>query len=82
MKDAHEVLRLKEIELSRVTKEVEALRVAAPLLSDGWESADDDAAVSSHWTASGRPVQVPRAASADPQPEHVAEWKERTAGFP
>jgi hypothetical protein len=82
MKDAHEVLRLKEIELSRVTKEVEALRVAAPLLSDGWESADDKAAVSSHWTASGRPVQVPRVANADPQPEHAAEWKDGTAGFP
>jgi hypothetical protein len=82
MKDAHEVLRLKEIELSRVTKEVEALRVAAPLLSEGWESADDHAA-SSHWPASGRPVQVPRAANADPQPEHANdEWKERTAGFP
>jgi hypothetical protein len=34
MKHAYEVLRLKEIELSRVKAEVEALGIAAPLLSD------------------------------------------------
>ena len=82
MKDIYELLRRKELEISRLEIEVQALRVAAPLLSDGGESADDNAAVSSDWTASGRPVQVPRAANADPQPEHAAEWKERTAGFP
>jgi hypothetical protein len=39
MKNAYEVLRQKELEVSRVKKEVEALRVAAPLLSDGEEMA-------------------------------------------
>ena len=34
MKDAYEILRLKEIELSRVKAEVEALSIVAPLLSD------------------------------------------------
>jgi len=34
MKNVYEVLRQKELEVSRVEKEVEALRVAAPLLSD------------------------------------------------
>jgi hypothetical protein len=34
MKNAYEVLRQKEIELARLEKEVEALRLVAPLLSD------------------------------------------------
>jgi hypothetical protein len=39
MKNVYEVLRQKELEVSRVEKEVEALRVAAPLLSDHDDSA-------------------------------------------
>jgi hypothetical protein len=35
MRDVYEVLRQKELEVSRLKQEVEALRVAAPLLSDG-----------------------------------------------
>jgi len=34
MKNVYEVLRQKELEISRLKKEVEALRVAAPLLSE------------------------------------------------
>jgi len=34
MKNVYEVLRQKELELTRLEKEVEALRVAAPLLSE------------------------------------------------
>ena len=34
MKNVYEVLRQKELELARLEKEVEALRVVAPLLSD------------------------------------------------
>jgi hypothetical protein len=34
MKNVYEVLRQKELELTRLEKEVEALRVVAPLLSD------------------------------------------------
>jgi hypothetical protein len=40
MKNVYEVLRQKDLEVSRLQKEVEALRVAAPLLSDG--EAEDD----------------------------------------
>ena len=43
MKNVYEVLRQKELELARLEKEVEALRVAAPLLSDEKESATDTA---------------------------------------
>jgi hypothetical protein len=35
MRDVYEVLRQKELEVSRLKQEVDALRVAAPLLSDG-----------------------------------------------
>ena len=38
MKNVYEVLRQKELELTRLEKEVEALRVAAPLLSDEKET--------------------------------------------
>ena len=41
MKNVYEVLRQKELELARLEKEVEALRVAAPLLSDEKESVSD-----------------------------------------
>lgn len=34
MNDVYEVLRQKEVEVSRLQKEVQALRVAAPLLTD------------------------------------------------
>jgi hypothetical protein len=79
MKD---LLRLKEIELLKVKAEVEALRVTAPLLSDDREVGDDNAPASTRWTAPPRPLQVPRAANADPQPEHAAEWQEKARGWP
>ena len=41
MKNVYEVLRQKELEVSRVEKEVEALRVAAPLLSERDDAAYD-----------------------------------------
>ena len=41
MKNVYEVLRQKELELSRLEKEVEALRVAAPLLSEDKEAGAD-----------------------------------------
>lgn len=40
MKNVYEVLRQKELELARLEKEVEALRVAAPLLSEDKETID------------------------------------------
>jgi hypothetical protein len=82
MKDIYELLRQKEFEISRLEIEVEALRVAAPLLSDDREVGTDDQPTSTRWTAPTRPLQVPKAANADPQPEHAPEWKERIAGFP
>jgi hypothetical protein len=82
MKDAYEILRLKEIELSRVKAEVEALGIVAPLLSDDGDSGNANLPVTTRWTAPSRPVQVPKGTNNDPQPDHSAEWKARTAGFP
>ena len=42
MKDVYEVLRQKKLEVSRLQKEVEALRVAAPLLSEDGEAENDN----------------------------------------
>jgi hypothetical protein len=41
MRDVYEVLRQKELEMSRLQKEIEALRVAAPLLLADGEAEDD-----------------------------------------
>ena len=82
MKDAYEILRQKEIELSRVKAEVEALGIVAPLLSDDGDSGNADLPATTRWTAPPRPIQVPKGANTDPQPDHAPEWKTRTAGFP
>jgi hypothetical protein len=42
MKNVYEVLRQKELEVSRLKREVEALRLAAPLLSEGEEAGNDN----------------------------------------
>lgn len=38
MKDAYEVLRHKETELARIRREIESLRIVAPMLSDEFHS--------------------------------------------
>jgi hypothetical protein len=63
MKNVYEVLRQKELEVSRLEKEVEALRVAAPLLADG--EAEDD-----------RQPTLQRAVNDTPQPDNSG-WQDR-----
>jgi hypothetical protein len=83
MKDAYEVLRSKELEMETLAVEIEALRVVAPLLSDDGDSGNDSTPIAApRWTAPPRPIQVPKGANTDPQPDHAPEWKTRTAGFP
>jgi len=82
MKDVYELLRQKELEMSQLEIEVEALRIAAPLLSDDGDFSHDDKPTLTRWTAPTRPAQVPKAANTEPQPEHAAEWKQRNVGFP
>ena len=64
MKNVYEVLRQKELELSRLEKEVEALRVAAPLLSEDGEVENDN-----------QPT-LQRAVNDTPQPDHGG-WQDR-----
>jgi hypothetical protein len=82
MKNVYEVLRQKELEISKLKTEVEALRIVAPLLSDEGESSDNNESPSTRWPASSGPVQVPQAVNASPQPERSAEWKEKAKGWP
>jgi hypothetical protein len=64
MRDVYEVLRQKELEVSRLEKEVEALRVAAPLLLADGEAEDD------------RQPTLQRAVNDTPQPDHSG-WQDR-----
>jgi hypothetical protein len=62
MKNVYEVLRQKELELARLEKEVEALRVAAPLLSDDKDAMSDNV---------GKPTLAPAAVAAPQQPIRI-----------
>ena len=64
MKDAYEVLRQKEREVSRLKKEVEALRIAAPLVSEDGEVENDNQRT------------LPRAVNDTAQPDHSG-WQDR-----
>jgi hypothetical protein len=64
MKDVYAVLRQKELEQSRLQKEVEALRVAAPLLLADGEAEDYN-----------QPTSM-RAVNDTPQPDHSG-WQGR-----
>ncbi len=63
MRDVYEVLRQKELEQSRLAQEVEALRVAAPLLDDGESDIDNQ-------------PTLPRAVNDTPQPGHSG-WQDK-----
>jgi hypothetical protein len=63
MKDVYEVLRRKELDVSRLQKEVDALRVAAPLLADGEAENDNQ-------------PKLPHAVNATPQPDHSG-WQDK-----
>ncbi len=87
MKNVYEVLRQKELELARLEKEVEALRVAAPLLSDGNEAVAE--AVNSKptlaATAGQQPIRIPQpaapATSAQPA-ARAAGWEDTAKRWP
>jgi len=64
MKNVYEVLRQKELEKSRLEEEVEALRVAAPLLSEDGEANND------------KQPTLPRAVNENLQPDHSG-WQDK-----
>jgi len=86
MKNVYEVLRQKEMELTRLEKEVEALRVVAPLLSEEKEGATDLAkpalatAVNGPQPTARVPVQT--ASIPAPQPVRAAGWEDTAKRWP
>ncbi len=85
MKNVYEVLRQKELELARLEKEVEALRVAAPLLSDDKELlAEGTTNKPTLTTASQQPIRMtpPPAVTAAPPPARAAGWEETAKRWP
>lgn len=80
MKNVYEVLRQKELELSRLEKEVEALRVAAPLLSEDKESVSEAKPTLTSAVPTQQPIRIPQpAVAAAPQPARAAAGWEDTA---
>ena len=86
MKKVYEVLRQKEMELTRLEKEVEALRLVAPLLSEEKEMSADISKPALA-TAVGGP-QVPRIPVPTtptipaPQPVRAAGWEDTAKRWP
>jgi hypothetical protein len=87
MKNVYEVLRQKELELSRLEKEVEALRVAAPLLSDDKESlaeATNNKPTLASSIPTQQPIRIPQpAVSVSAQPAvRAAGWEDTAKRWP
>ncbi len=86
MKNVYEVLRQKELELARLEKEVEALRVAAPLLSDEGKDATGEGASKPTLATSTSPQQPIRlqqpAVNATPQTARAAGWEDTAKRWP
>jgi len=84
MKNVYEVLRQKELELARLEKEVEALRVAAPLLSDDKEALEATNNKPT-LTTPQQPIRIPQPAAAvtPPQPARAAVgWEDTSKRWP
>jgi hypothetical protein len=86
MRNVYEVLRQKELELARLEKEVEALRVAAPLLSEEKEMAETTSNKPTLATTSSvpqQPIRIPQpAVNQTPQPARAAGWEDTAKRWP
>lgn len=88
MKNVYEVLRQKEMELTRLEKEVEALRLVAPLLSEEKESISEISKPSLATAVNGpQPttsrIPVPSSPSIPaPQPVRAAGWEDTAKRWP
>jgi len=86
MKNVYEVLRQKEMELTRLEKEVEALRLVAPLLSEEKESMDTVKPALATAVNGPQPparIPVPSAPSIPaPQPVRAAGWEDTAKRWP
>jgi hypothetical protein len=86
MKNVYEVLRQKELELTRLEKEVEALRIAAPLLSEEMkESVAETPKPTLAAAAPQQPIRIPSpavAAVAVNGPPRAAGWEDAAKRWP
>ena len=86
MKNVYEVLRQKELELARLEKEVEALRVVAPLLSpeDGKDLGIESPKPTLATQTTQQPIRIPQQAAVNqnPQPARAAGWEDTAKRWP
>ena len=87
MKNVYEVLRQKELEMARLEKEVEALRVAAPLLSDdkdiGAETGAKPTLAPAVTPPPQQPIRIPQPAVNQAQPTaRAAGWEDNAKRWP
>ena len=87
MRNVYEVLRQKELELARLEKEVEALRVAAPLLSEDKEMAveatNNKPTLATTSSVQQQPIRIPQpAVNTTPQPARAAGWEDTAKRWP
>ena len=87
MKNVYEVLRQKELEMARLEKEVEALRVAAPLLSDDKDMAAETSASTKPTLAASspapqQPIRIPQPAVNQGPTARAAGWDASLLSLP
>jgi hypothetical protein len=86
MRNVYEVLRQKELELARLEKEVEALRVAAPLLSEEkemTETINNKPTLATSSSIPQQPIRIPQpAVNQTPQPARAAGWEDTAKRWP
>ncbi|MBZ5656306.1 MAG: hypothetical protein LAO56_13630 [Acidobacteriia bacterium] len=84
MKNVYEVLRQKELELTRLEKEVEALRVAAPLLSEEKEGMTETSKPTLTATPPQQPIRIPPpvVAATPTPPARAAGWEDAAKRWP
>ncbi|MGA2415532.1 MAG: hypothetical protein ABSF59_13860 [Candidatus Sulfotelmatobacter sp.] len=86
MKNVYEVLRQKEMELTRLEKEVEALRLVAPLLSEEKEMNSENGKPILATAVNGpqQPIRIPSPPTAVPaaQPVRAAGWDDSAKRWP
>jgi hypothetical protein len=86
MKNVYEVLRQKEMELTRLEKEVEALRLVAPLLSEEKEGVSEISKPALATAVNSAPttrIPVPATpAIPAPQPVRAAGWEDTAKRWP
>ena len=87
MKNVYEVLRQKEMELTRLEKEVEALRLVAPLLNEEKEISSDIPKPALATAVNGpQPtsrITIPSSPSIPaPQPVRAAGWEDTAKRWP